>query len=77
MVEAVPAKERANSREEFQSGIWPPSLEPTGLAKDVLRHSYASYWLAINRDPHNLAEIMGNSNCGDKGAVTGGRYRSE
>ncbi len=28
---------------------------------DVLRHSYASYWLAINQDRARLAEQMGNS----------------
>jgi integrase len=34
------------------NGRWP---------KDVLRHSYASYWLACNPDRARLAETMGNS----------------
>jgi integrase len=39
---------------EFGSGQnkWP---------KDVLRHTYASYWLAVHKDRAHLAELMGNS----------------
>jgi hypothetical protein len=29
--------------------------------EDVLRHSYASYWLAIHKNRAQLAENMGNS----------------
>jgi len=29
--------------------------------KDVLRHTYASYWLPIHKDRAHLAELMGNS----------------
>jgi hypothetical protein len=29
--------------------------------KDVLRHTYGSYWLAIHKDRAHLAELMGNS----------------
>jgi integrase len=29
--------------------------------KDVLRHCYGSYWLAIHKDRAQLAELMGNS----------------
>lgn len=28
---------------------------------DILRHSYASHWLAVNNDAAKLAELMGNS----------------
>ena len=28
---------------------------------DVLRHSFASYWLAVHQDRARLAEMMGNS----------------
>jgi hypothetical protein len=29
--------------------------------KDVLRHCFGSYWLAVHRDRAHLAELMGNS----------------
>jgi hypothetical protein len=37
---------------EDQSRPWP---------KDVLRHCYGSYWLAVHKDRAHLAELMGNS----------------
>jgi len=29
--------------------------------QDIMRHSFASYWLAVNKNAPELAEIMGNS----------------
>ena len=37
---------------------------------DALRHSFASYWLAVNQNRAKLAEQMGNSE-----AVIGRHYR--
>jgi integrase len=34
---------------------------PGKWTKDVLRHCYGSYWLAVHKDRAHLAELMGNS----------------
>ncbi len=38
--------------------------------EDILRHSYASYWLAVHKDRPRLAEYMGNS-----ASIIGKRYK--
>jgi len=48
----------------------PPENIGRGWEADVLRHSYASYWLAIHQNRPKLAELMGNS-----ATVIGKHYR--
>ncbi len=38
-----------------------PEDKETKWVQDIMRHSYASYWLAIHQNRAQLAELMGNS----------------
>ena len=49
---AVGKRKKTASKTERPTKTWTP---------DVLRHSYASYWLAIHQNKPKLAELMGNT----------------
>jgi hypothetical protein len=36
-------------------------IDGNSWPKDVLRHTYGSYWLAVHKDRAHLADLMGNS----------------
>jgi len=38
-----------------------PATKVTRWVQDILRHSFASYWLPIHKNRNALAEEMGNS----------------
>jgi len=38
-----------------------PKDKETCWVQDIMRHSYASYWLAVHQNRAQLAELMGNS----------------
>jgi integrase len=38
-----------------------PNGDGTKWTVDILRHTYASYWLATHQNRAQLAELMGNS----------------
>jgi integrase len=58
--------ESSNFREALrevkrEAGFDPTEKNGRSWPKDVLRHSYGTYWLAANKDRAHLAELMGNS----------------
>ena len=54
-----------NFRKEWESVKravgYDPAQEETRWVTDILRHTYASYWLGIHQNRAHLAELMGNS----------------
>jgi integrase len=61
---------RRFNRIRIEAGLRPdPDAEDAETApkasvlwgQDVMRHSFASYWLAVNKNAPELAEIMGNT----------------
>lgn len=56
---------RANFRKSFEAvkraSGYDPSAKATRWVQDILRHSFASYWLPIHKNRNALAEEMGNS----------------
>ena len=56
---------RSNFRKKWESVKRDAGYDPTDKAKrwvqDIMRHSYASYWLALHQNRAQLAELMGNS----------------
>ena len=48
----IPNPEVEEQPQADTAGVWD---------QDIMRHSFASYWLAVHKNAPELAEIMGNS----------------
>lgn len=55
----------SNFRKEWETvkrtAGYDPANKNSRWVQDIMRHSYASYWLAIHQNRAQLAELMGNS----------------